>query len=97
MTARSPRPDDGPHTLYRATGEAAILLYIGISRRVGGRVADHERESPWWPEVRAVTFETWPTLAAARVAEAAAVKAEHPVHNKTRFRTQGPCIPVPTY
>jgi hypothetical protein len=71
-----------PAAVYRPCDATGTLLYIGMSQRVGGRMADHENNSPWWPEVRSVTFETWPTLAAAR--------AEHPVHNKTRFRTQWP-------
>jgi hypothetical protein len=90
VSSAGARPADGPHTLYRAAGDHGVVLYIGISRRVGGRLAVHERESPWWPEVRSITFETWPTLEAARAAETAAVWAEHPVHNKTRFRTQWP-------
>jgi hypothetical protein len=90
VTCLPPHPADGPHTLYRAVGEFGIVLYIGISRGAGGRLADHERESRWWPEVRSVTFETWPTLEAARIAEPAAIWAKHPVHNKTRFRTQWP-------
>lgn len=98
MTSAAPASRIGPWTLYRLFAEAGVLLYAGHSRRPGGRLADHEAKEPWWPEVRSVSFETYPTKAAAYAAEVAAIKAECPVHNRMRYRWQGPVrapVPVP--
>lgn len=79
------RVTTGPVTLYRLFGAGGVLLYIGISRRVGGRLANHERTADWWPEVRTLTFETYPTWDEARDAEDIAIADENPLHNRARY------------
>lgn len=96
MTTPAPASRAGSWTLYRLFDGRAVLLYIGYSHRPGARMSDHEATASWWPQVRSLSFETYPTRAAARLAEEAAIKAEHPVHNKIRYRWQGPSSgPVP--
>lgn len=70
-----------PTTLYRAYADDGALLYIGIAKNWGRRWAQHSERSPWFAAVARVELERHPTREAARHAEAAAVRAEHPRHN----------------
>lgn len=59
-----------------------VLLYIGSTGDRYMRFKGHARQSPWWLEVADIQLTEYPDETAARVAEALAINAEHPVHNK---------------
>jgi hypothetical protein len=86
-----PTVEDEPMWLYRlwdgpdCTGR---LLYIGItaSRRLGQRWWEHAADKPWIGDVQCFRVDptTYPNRLAARIAEALAIEAEKPLHNKSR-------------
>jgi hypothetical protein len=76
---------DGP-TLYRCWNAAGELLYIGIAKARRRRMAQHTRD-PWWPSVADVTFENFPLIEHALVAERMAIRAEQPLHNRMYRKT----------
>lgn len=71
-------------SLYRMYDADGILLYVGISLSFPARFATHKSEKPWASEVANMTVEQYPTRQAALDAEAAAIIAENPVHNRQR-------------
>jgi hypothetical protein len=79
--------------VYRCWSAAERLLYIGSCARWSDRETQHEKQTPWWPEVARVDKEPYPNLGTAKAAERAAIKAEAPIHNKVhnvkRFRREG--------
>lgn len=87
---------DLPHFVYRIYDNTGQLLYIGCARDVDYRIEMHKATTtlPCWADIRYRyghhTAEEFPTLAAARAAERAAIKAEAPLHNRQhnpkRFR-----------
>lgn len=70
-----------PHVLYRFFGDDGALLYIGITVNPVGRFAAHSTQKPWWQEVRRIDMECFDSREEVLAAEAAAIIAEHPVHN----------------
>lgn len=66
--------------LYRLFDATGRLLYVGISRSVVMRMADHSRRA-WWPNVHSTTFEIFADRAAAADAEREAIRSEQPLHN----------------
>jgi hypothetical protein len=68
------------------------LLYIGQTNKRKGRVKSHSYNSPWFPceywwqaiDRGLITFEEHPTQISTIVAEAWAIEAENPKHNKQR-------------
>ena len=69
-------------TVYRLTGWwERDLLYIGVTKNIGARLAGHRRVQPWWPEVAAVSCEYFLTMPAAMAAEAEAIRSESPRYN----------------
>jgi hypothetical protein len=86
-------PDlSGPSAVYwvRAAGD---LLYIGVTKNVEKRLAQHAKLSPWWPAPWEVgyTAEWFANRSDAELAERIAIFWEHPRHNRRRdrFRTVG--------
>jgi predicted GIY-YIG superfamily endonuclease len=82
----TPRISHGPYAsertaVYRFFAEDAELLYVGITNDVGHRWKKHETEKPWWGEVQRQTVDWFPSRAQAIIAEAAAIRAEHPKYN----------------
>lgn len=67
--------------LYRFYAAGEKLLYVGITKRLGGRWADHARQQPWWPLVDYQTAHWFPTRKDAHAAELEAIAAESPVFN----------------
>lgn len=65
------------YTLLAIDGSA---LYVGCSGRPGTRLGQHQYK-PWFSLVTSVTFERYPTKAAARDAEAHAIGRLNPPHN----------------
>lgn len=82
-----------PPVVYRCYATGGQLLYIGSTSDWRERFAWHEQGSSWWPEVARVDRIPYPDLGEARRMEAAAIKAEAPLHNKvhnaTRFQIVG--------
>jgi hypothetical protein len=68
--------------LYHIFGDEDLLLYIGISKDFGQRWKNEARDFPWWDEKRRMTTDWYPSRPEAATAERAAIKAEHPKHNK---------------
>lgn len=68
--------------VYRCYDAAGRLLYIGSATSRVSRFQGHRKTSPWWPEVTDVKLTDQPDIETARQAEAAAIEAEAPIHNK---------------
>lgn len=69
--------------VYRCYDEDEVLLYIGLSMNLDGRLSKH-RSAGWWPEVVEVTVAWYEGREAAKAAEKRAIATENPVHNITR-------------
>jgi hypothetical protein len=74
----------GP-VVYRCYGTDGDLLYIGSSANVRIRVRAHSTGTRWWDEVAQVEAEPFPTITAARLAEAQAIIAELPSRNRANI------------
>lgn len=70
--------------LYRFFDSAGELLYVGITRDLGARLAAHRRVSEWWDLAARGATETYPSRAEAELAEAVAIHAERPLYNTNR-------------
>ncbi len=68
-------------TLYRLFDKSGALLYIGISDRALRRLAEHEADKPWWPDVCSATFENYGHREDAEEAETRFIRSERPVYN----------------
>ena len=70
------------HVVYRLFDASDRLLYVG---RTGSdlheRLSVHRAKS-WWPQVTYCRLEFPEDRETARTAEWAAIKSEHPLHNK---------------
>lgn len=66
--------------LYRHFDAAGRLLYVGISRSVTARLAQHAK-SGWDHLIARVEIERFPTREDAERAERKAIWAERPIHN----------------
>ena len=69
-------------TLYRIHGDMRVLLYVGITDDFDKRMHQHS-EKRWWPEVRRIETVEYATRPEAATAEAAAIRAEAPLYNRT--------------
>ncbi len=80
-----------PHAVYRIYDDADRLLYIGVSYDPDDRLKGHKYAATWVDEYHHHDATWYDTRDEAEAAEAAAIKAEHPVynvmHNATRDRT----------
>jgi hypothetical protein len=83
-------PDAKPTTLYRLYDAAGVLLYVGVATNPGGRLKDHAKGKPWWPDVADVRVELYGTTKDTAQAERTAVRAENPKHNVVRFKPPKP-------
>lgn len=70
--------------LYRLYDRDGALLYIGISINVPLRVQQHRSTKSWGREIANVHAIEYPDRAAAQLAEATAIRAENPPHNRDR-------------
>jgi predicted GIY-YIG superfamily endonuclease len=68
--------------LYRLYDAQDTLLYVGISGNPPERWNTHRADHGWWPSVARKTVEWFDTRRDAARAEAIAVRAEAPIHNK---------------
>jgi len=67
---------------YHCFAADGALLYIGSTGDRYSRFKGHAKQSPWWPDVADIQLAEYPDETAARIAEALAINAEHPLYNK---------------
>ena len=71
------------HTaLYRLHAADNALLYVGITVNPSSRWHTHRADHAWWPEVAEKVVVWFDSRIEAAQAEAAAIRAEHPLHNR---------------
>lgn len=70
-----------PTILYRCYSASGELLYVGVTWNVPSRMLSHQSTAAWHPAVVRTTSEEFPTRAAARAAEEAAIQSEQPTFN----------------
>lgn len=68
--------------VYRCYGNAGDLLYIGSTGNRSLRIGSHRSQSPWWPEIADIQYQSFPTIFEARTAERHAIETEHPAFNR---------------
>lgn len=73
-----------PWQLYRHYDAAGTLLYVGISHNALIRLTDHKLKASWFSQIRRIEIEHFPDRASAFAAEAAAIAAEKPKHNRSQ-------------
>lgn len=79
--------------VYRHFDKDGVLLYVGYSVQVLGRLAAHRR-SPWAKDIAKITIESYETEEEALEAERQAIRAEDPRHNKSSWGPS-PRVPAP--
>lgn len=67
--------------VYRAFDADERLLYVGCTKNLGSRKADHRKRAPWYADAVSWTSVEYPTRAGALAAEALAIDTENPVWN----------------
>lgn len=67
--------------LYRHFDADGALLYVGVSLSAVARHVSHERFSAWFPQVKTITVEVFPTRDKALAAETRAIRKEKPRFN----------------
>lgn len=72
-----------PTAVYRYFNAAGTLLYVGATANPKRRAWEHGVRQRWWCDVASASFEWFADRQAAMDAEAAAIRAEKPLHNKT--------------
>ena len=72
--------------MYRFYDAADALLYVGISRNLVARWAQHEVEKTWWSAVARKTVTMYGSRREAELAEGHAIRSESPLHNKAMGR-----------
>lgn len=77
-------PGQRPAAVYRLFNRNGVLVYVGSAFDPWVRCLKHVRESEWWSEVDpSKTFIEWyPTKRLAEVAEATAIRLDHPLCNQ---------------
>jgi len=70
------------HALYRIYSASNELLYVGISARILGRIAEHKESKGWFRDTARVDIVWLTTREEAVAAEAYAIKSEMPLYNK---------------
>jgi hypothetical protein len=69
--------------LYRHFDGNGVLLYVGVTRKLGWRLLAHQRNAGWWRDVRTVTITSpYRTRKEALEAEAEAINVERPKFNQ---------------
>jgi predicted GIY-YIG superfamily endonuclease len=81
---------DEPTAVYRLYDSADRLLYVGISRNLIARWAQHAADKPWWPQVTRKTVVMYGCRKEAELAEGKAIRSESPLYNLAMGRTEEP-------
>lgn len=79
------------YVVYRVFDATGRLIYIGSTRDIVSRFAQHERLSWWHSLIADVTTSPYPSEEAVRVAEELAIQEEQPAFN-VRGTTNGPVL-----
>lgn len=77
--------------LYRHFDRHGVLLYVGISLNPIARLAQHIESSHWSNSIASIAIERHESIVGAAAAEKAAIRAEHPLHNKALREPEPPC------
>lgn len=84
---------EGKPAVYRYTDKAGRLLYIGSTKNIVRRDAEHRSGGTgafWYPAVAKVRVKVFSTMEAARAAEIVAIQEEEPAfNNKATGRKPG--------
>lgn len=72
------------HSIYRLFDADGALLYIGVSKQVPTRIAQHRADKTWASEIARVETEEFPTRDDALLAEYFAIDDEDPRYNVLR-------------
>jgi hypothetical protein len=72
--------------VYRFLDATGGLLYVGVTKRPGGRWGCHRRTARWWPSVRSVLVEWHPHERSALESEVEAIRSEGPRFNTRSSR-----------
>jgi hypothetical protein len=75
--------------VYYAWGENDELLYVGSSINLPQRIRQHSTSTPWWSEVRCLTFDAFDSERAVRRAEMAAIRERAGLYNREGRRSHG--------
>jgi hypothetical protein len=67
--------------VYRTYDRSGALLYVGVARRVGVRLHQHDERSEWFADVAFLDVSWYATRDAALLAEAQAIATEGPIYN----------------
>lgn len=70
------------HSVYRIYDSDNQLLYVGMSGRVLGRIADHHTTKDWFKDVSRIDIQWHSSKKEATAAEAYAIKSEKPLYNR---------------
>lgn len=92
-----PRRRGRTNRVYRLYDRLGVLLYVGVTCRGAQRLHEHAMAKNWWGSVARVTWDVYPSRAAALRAETQAIWAEVPIHNiqrpKVREEMPPPSMP----
>lgn len=80
--------DPFPHTVYTCWGDAGACLYVGCAHDWTSRRVQHAWKKPWWAEVKAVTLEAMPDLAAGLARERELIQILTPKYNIVHNRSE---------
>lgn len=69
--------------LYRHFDASGSLLYVGVTRDPISRTNTHATKAAWYESITRIEIEWFGDRETACAAEAAAIQAERPIHNKT--------------
>lgn len=82
-----------PTALYRLFGADGTLLYVGVTRDIPSRFAQHEVYKPWWPRVARKTMTWYGSRNEALTAELAAIADEGPLFNIKGVSSEEDIVP----
>lgn len=71
-------------TVYELLDSEGSTLYVGCSKNVQRRLAEHKNEKPWWTEVSQVNTRAFERLIDARKEEQRLMNSKQPPHNGAR-------------
>jgi excinuclease UvrABC nuclease subunit len=75
--------------LYRLYSRDETLLYIGITKRLKFRIADHKRDQYWGNRIEHVETIEFPNRESAHIAEIEAIQTESPKYNIHKYWPSG--------
>ena len=76
--------------VYRHFNSDGCLLYIGSSKDILSRTAQHNERADWFHEISTITIEHFSSVDDARIAEKTAIEREHPKYNQIYAKYKAP-------